>query len=300
MTRDVRDAFDGVHTPLVTPFDGDEVDREALGDLVDPVTAGGVDGLVPCGTTGEFASLSDAEYRAVVETTVERSGDAPVMAGAADTRVGGVAEKIRTAADAGADAALVPLPYFHTANDPAGNAAFVEGVADAADLPVYLYNIPSCTGQEIQPAVVESAARHENVLGLKDTGGDFGYFLDLVRRTPAEFQLLQGFDAYLVPGMATGGTGGINAMSNVVPEAFAAAVDAVRSGDLETAVQIQLDDILPLFQLSAEHGFAPVTKAGVAARGVLPSAAVRPPLVELDDDVRADVERLVEQIAASY
>lgn len=300
MTRDVREAFEGVHCPLVTPFEDGRVDHESLAALVDHVREGGVDGLVPCGTTGEFASLDAEEYRAVLETTVERAGDAPVMAGTADTSVAGTRDLIRTAADVGADAALITLPFFHTANDPAGNAAFVESVADGADLPVYLYNIPACTGQVIQPSVVASAADHESVVGLKDSGGDFNYFLELRRRTPEGFQLFQGFDSYLVPGMAFGGAGGVNALSNVIPGAYAAAYEAMSAGEFDAATEIQTEAINPLFQQCVEHGFAPVAKAGLAARGVLPSDAVRPPLVELDDDARSDVEALVEDAADAY
>ncbi len=300
MTRNAREAFDGVHCPLVTPFEDGRVDHETLAALVDHVREGGVDGLVPCGTTGEFASLDAEEYRAVLETTVEHAGDAPVMAGTADTSVAGTLELVETAADVGADAALITLPFFHTANDPAGNAAFIEAVADDAALPIYLYNIPACTGQEIQPSVVASAADHENVVGLKDSGGDFNYFLELRRQTPDGFQLFQGFDSYLVPGMAFGGAGGVNALSNVIPGAYAAAYEAMADGDFDAATEIQVEAINPLFQQCVEHGFAPATKAGLAARGVLPTDAVRPPLVELDDDARGEIATLVKDAADAY
>lgn len=300
MARNAREAFEGVHCPLVTPFEDGGVDHESLAALVEHVREGGVDGLVPCGTTGEFASLDGEEYRAVLETTVEHAGDAPVMAGTADTSVGGTLDLIRTAADVGADAALITLPFFHTANDPAGNAAFVERVADDADLPVYLYNIPSCTGQVIQPSVVASAADHGNVVGLKDSGGDFNYFLELRRRTPEEFQLFQGFDSYLVPGMAFGATGGVNALSNVLPEVYADAYQAMAAGEFERATEIQVEAINPLFQQCVEHGFAPATKAGLAARSVLSSDAVRPPLVELDDGAREEIAGQVADATDAY
>jgi 4-hydroxy-tetrahydrodipicolinate synthase len=112
MAINVARRFDGVNCPLVTLFDGDSVDHEALGALVSHVLDGGIDGLVPCGTTGEFASLDAAEFRAVLETTVSHADGAPVMAGTAATSVAETVERIEIASDAGADAALITLPYF--------------------------------------------------------------------------------------------------------------------------------------------------------------------------------------------
>lgn len=281
--------------PLVTPFadGGDAIDHDALAGVVEHVLDGGIDGLVPCGTTGEFASLADEEYCAVLETAVDAADGAPVLAGAAAPSVARTLDRIRTADAADADAALVTQPYFHTANDPAGNAAFLSRVADSAALPVYLYNIPSCTGQEIAPSVVAEVAEHPVVRGLKDSGGDFNYFLEVDRRTPDGFELYQGFDSYLVPGMFHGATGGINALSNAIPATFAAAADAVVDGDPDRARRLGTERISPLFQACAVHGFAPATKVALAARGVLDEPTVRPPLVDLDTDAAAAVRATV-------
>ncbi|WP_254546857.1 dihydrodipicolinate synthase family protein [Halomarina pelagica] len=299
MTKPDNRPFGGVLCPLVTPFRDGAIAYDDLEALVEHVLDGGVTGLVPCGTTGEFASLGDDEYRAVIETTVECADGAPVMAGTAHTSVEGTLDRVSFAADAGADAALVTLPYFHTANDPAGNEAFVSAVADDAPLPIYLYNIPACTGQEIPPSVVEAVADRDSIAGLKDSGGDFNYFGELVRRTPDSFQLFQGFDSHLVPALVFGGTGGINALSNVVPEVFAAAYEAATDGDVEAARRIHRRAIAPLFQQCVAHGFAPATKAGLLARDVISSDAVRPPLVELDGDATADVAASVDAALAA-
>lgn len=287
--------FEGVLCPLVTPLADGDVDGAALAGLVDRLAGAGVDGFVPGGTTGEFASLTDEEYRAVVETTVDAADGAPVMAGAADTTIPGTLERIETAADIGADAALVVIPYFHGANDPAGNEAFLSAVADDAALPVYLYNIPACTGQEIAPGTVETVGRHGNVLGLKDSSGDFNYFLEVAERTPEDFGLYQGFDSYAVPGLLAGAAGGINALSNAIPEAFVAARDAVEAGDVEQASEIGTERIAPLFQQCVAHGFAPATKAALESREWLGTAAVRPPLVELDEGAKAEIAAGVER-----
>ena len=226
-----------------------------------------MDGLVPAGTTGEFASLTDEEYRSVLQTTIDAAEDIPVMAGSADTTVPATLERIETAADAGADDALVVLPYFHGTNDPAGNEDFLTAIADDAALPVYLYNIPACTGQEIAPATIETVGCQENVHGLKDSSGDFNYFLKVADRTPGDFRLYQGFDSYVILGMLMGAAGGINALSNMIPEMFVAARDAVAAGDFKQAREIGTQRITPLFQQCVTHGFAPATKAGLESRG---------------------------------
>ena len=287
--------------PLVTPFDGEDVSHDALAALVDHLIEAGLDGMVPCGTTGEFASLSGNERQAVIETTVEASeGRVPVLAGTAATSVPGTLEAIAAADEVGADAALITLPYFHTANDSSGAERFLTAVAEDAALPLYLYNIPSCVGQSIPPSTVETVASMENVRGLKDSGGDFGYFMELTECTPEEFELFQGFDTYLVPGLSMGSTGGIHALSNVIPEAFVAAADAVERGDTETAARIQLEQIAPLFRLCLDHGFAPATKTALLARDLLPADSVRPPLVELDVAASENIETTVRDVVTAY
>lgn len=287
--------------PLVTPFDGEDVSHDALATLVDSLIDAGLDGMVPCGTTGEFASLSDEEHEAVVSTTVEAAaGRVPVLAGAAATSVRGTLDAIAAADEAGADAALVTLPYFHTANASSGAERFLTAVAEDASLPLYLYNIPSCVGQSIPPSTVETVAAMENVRGLKDSSGDFGYFMELTECTPGDFELFQGFDTYLVPGLSMGSTGGIHALSNVIPEAFVAAADAVERGDTGTAARIQLEQIAPLFRLCLDHGFAPATKAALLARDLLPTDSVRPPLVELDAAASENVQSAVRDVVADY
>lgn len=286
-----------VSPPLVTPFDADgDVDADALASLVEHCVDAGLGGLVPCGTTGEFASLTDDEWATVVETTVDAAGgEVPVVAGVAHTSVPGARDRVARAADLGADAGLLPMPYFHPANDDAGTETFLREVADDSPLSLVLYNIPSCTGAELPADVVAALADHESVVGLKDSGGDFGYFLDLRRRLGDDFVLLQGFDDLLVPGMVLGGDGGINALAQAIPEAYVAARDAVAAGDLEEARRLHDEAIAPLFAVCYDHGFAPVTKTAVAARGWIPRDGLRPPLVGLDDEAVAEVEAAVDR-----
>jgi 4-hydroxy-tetrahydrodipicolinate synthase len=277
---DLRSTLRGVTTPLVTPFDGEEIDEAALEGLIDHVQDGGVDAVFPCGTTGEFPSMTPAEQRRVTEFTVE-AADVPVIAGAARTSVEETVEAIDAAADAGADAVAIVPPYFIAANAPEGNRRVFESVLDRASLPVLLYNIPQCTGGRIEPETVAAVADHDRALGLKDSSGDLEYFSAVLRETPEEFLCLQGYDALLVASMRMGGDGGVNALSNAVPEVFREAVDRV---DDERGRELQLEAIAPLFEACTDYGFAPAAKSGLVHRGVIPTDDVRPPLVPAPDD----------------
>ncbi|AUV81723.1 dihydrodipicolinate synthase family protein [Salinigranum rubrum] len=283
-----------VYAPLVTPFTpADTVDVDALASLVDSVESRGVDGVVPCGTTGEFASLADEEYGRVVEATVD-AASGTVVTGVSDTSVAGVRSKVALATDAGCDAVLLTGPYFHTENATGGTEAFLrEAVADAP-VPVYLYNLPAYVGVRLEPATVRSLAEDRVIDGIKDSSGDVEYLLTLVRATPPEFEVFCGYDSVLVPALTGGITGGINALANVVPEVFDVTTSALADGDVERAVRLSQAAIAPLFEQCSTHGFAPATKAGAAARGFIDSTAVRPPLVDLDDGAQEDVAAAVE------
>jgi 4-hydroxy-tetrahydrodipicolinate synthase len=285
--------------PTITPFSDGSVDAAAVADLAEFVLEGGADGLVPCGTTGEFASLSTAEYETVVSASVDAAAGAPVLPGAAATSVAGTLERIDIAADCGADAVLVVLPYFHGANAPSGNERFLRAVLEETSLPIVLYNIPSCVGQSIDADLVEAVADHPKLAGMKDTSGDLTHVIDVIRRTGEEFHLFQGWDSQLVPAVSMGATGGINAVSNYLPGLVAETIDAAAEDDVERARSRQLDHIAPLFDTSLEFGFAPTTKAALVERGVIEDDAVRPPLVELDADQTATVRDVLGETLAT-
>jgi 4-hydroxy-tetrahydrodipicolinate synthase len=269
-----------VSPPIVTPFDADgDVDTDALAGHVDALVDAGLDGIVPCGTTGEFASLTDAERRTVIETAIEAAdGRVHVIAGAADTTVSGVRDRLRFAADAGADAGLITLPYYQTSTSPDGQRAFFEQVADDSPVPIYLYDIPATVGEPIDPGVVADLAAHESVVGLKDTSGDLSGLDAALRRVPDSFTVFQGVDAQLYPTASLGVDGGICALSQVIPEAFVALGEALRAGDDDRALALHREAIAPLFAQCAEHGFAPAAKVAAAHRGFIPDPRVRPPL----------------------
>ena len=285
-----------VSPPIVTPFDADGgVDADALASHVEILVDAGLDGMVPCGTTGEFASLTEEEYRTVVETTVEAAdGRVPVIAGAADTTVPGVLDRLRFADEVGADAGLITLPYYHTSTAPDGQRAFFEEVADGAPLPVVLYDIPLTVGEPIDPDVVAAVAERESIVGLKDTSADLAGLDAVLRGTPDSFTVFQGIDALLYPSMSLGVDGGIHALSQVIPEVFAALGEAIRAGDDNRALELHRQGIAPLFDRCEDHGFAPATKVAAVHRGFIPDPRVRPPLTLPDPDAReaiaADVD----------
>lgn len=285
-------SFTGVLCPIVTPFADGEVDEEALSSLTEFILDGGVDGLFPCGTTGEFASLAPEQRERAIATVVEAAGDAPVIAGAAGTSVPETLARIEDAAAVGADAAAIVGPYFHTANDPEGTQRFFEEIADETALPLYLYNIPMYVGNEIPAATVGSLAEHDSVRGMKDTSGDLSYFLSVDRQTPEEFVLFQGFDTLLVPALRMGSNGGVHALGNVIPEVFAELLD---SADTERGATLQREAVAPLFELCVEYGFAPATKAALVHRDVIPTDEVKPPLVELDESATEEIGEAVDR-----
>jgi len=281
-----------VSPPIVTPFDAaGELDTDALVSHVETLVDAGLDGMVPCGTTGEFASLTDKECRTVVETVVKAvDGRIPVIAGVADTTVSGVRERLASAAEIGADAGLATLPYYHTSTAPDGQRAFFDAVADDSPLPLFLYDIPATVGESIDPSVVTDLVdTHESVVGYKDTSGDLNALDAVLRGTPDSFTVFQGVDAQLYPSASLGVDGGINALSQVIPEVFVALSEAIRAGDDARALALHRRGIAPLFSRCGDHGFAPVAKIGAAHRGFIPDPRVRPPLTLPEASVRESV-----------
>ncbi len=286
----------GITPPLVTPFSTDgSIDHDALGDVVDHAVDGGVAGLFPNGTTGEFGSLTAAEREAVVETTVAHAGDRPVLAGVADNAIPDVLEHADRAAAAGADAVVVTPPYFHSESGEGGNRAFLERVADDAPVPTFVYDIPSCTGNPLTPETTLTLADHPNVVGMKDSSGDFSGFCRLLREAPDEFLLFQGFDALFLPSLRMGATGGVNALANAVPSAFAELYDVAETphrdapgasddaADPERAREIQ-EAIGSLFDACLDFGFGPAAKAALYELDVIENPELRPPLHATDPE----------------
>src|SRR5499426_1268323 len=199
--------FEGVLTALVTPFRDGEIDESALRDLVERQIEAGVDGLVPCGSTGESATLSHAEHRRVVEIVVQATrGRVAVVAGTGSNATREAIELTQHAKEAGADGALLISPYY---NKPTQEGIFLHyaEIARATSFPLLVYNVPGRTASNILPATMARLADIPQIVGVKEACGDLGQMAELIARCPEEFTVLSGDDVLTLPLLAIGGKG---------------------------------------------------------------------------------------------
>lgn len=280
-------AFRGTGTALVTPFATDgTVDLATFDDLVERQIAGGVDFLVPCGTTGESATLTPAEQSALVERTVEvAAGRLPILAGAGTNSTDGAAALARGARSAGADGLLVVTPYY---NKPSvdGLKLHYAAVADAAGLPLVLYNVPGRTGANVTPtALFEVAGAVPAIGGVKEAAGDLAQFQTIVQMRPEGFVVLSGDDDLAVAECAVGGDGLISVVANEDPAGTSAMIRAAREGRPGEAGR-HLARLLPLIEANFLESNPGPVKAALARMGLLanrlraPLAPVRAPVAE--------------------
>ena len=253
--------FEGVLTALVTPFKQDEIDEPALRMLVDEQIAAGIDGLVPCGSTGESATLSHEEHQRVVEIVVDAAaGRVPVVAGTGSNNTREAIELTQHAKEAGADGALLISPYYNKPTQE-GIALHYEAIAKATALPLIFYNIPGRTASNITPETQEKLAGIEYIVGVKEASGDIDQMADVVRRCPSSFDVLSGDDAMTLPLLSVGGKGVISTSSNIVPHEMVELVKSFREGDVARARQIHFQ-LMPVFDaLFCETNPIPVKAA---------------------------------------
>jgi 4-hydroxy-tetrahydrodipicolinate synthase len=283
---------------MTTPFASDgRIDHETLADDARRLEDAGVAGLVPAGSTGESATLTHDEHIEVVETVVEAVDDVPVIAGSGSNSTHEAVDLSRRAAAAGADALLLISPYYNKPEQ-AGLSEHFRAVADAVDLPQIVYNVPSRTGQNVEPETVAELATHENVRAYKAASGDIAQISEVIEHTRDEdFAVLSGDDALTLPVCSLGGRGVISVAGNVEPERTVELVDAAVEGDLDRARELHFE-LSPLFrQLFAETNPIPV-KAAMAIRGHGPET-LRSPLTELSEEPRAELERILAELAES-
>ncbi|MGQ4555911.1 4-hydroxy-tetrahydrodipicolinate synthase [Halobellus sp. GM3] len=284
--------FTGVFPAMTTPFDQNgDIDHETLAADARRLEAAGVAGLVPAGSTGESATLTHDEHIEVVETVVEAVDDVPVIAGSGSNSTHEALELSQRSADAGADALLLISPYYNKPEQ-AGLREHFLAIADAVDLPQIVYNVPSRTGQNVEPETVAALASHENIRAYKAASGDVAQISEVIERTRDEdLAVLSGDDALTLPICALGGRGVISVAGNVEPERTVDLVDAALEGDLDRARDVHYE-LSPLFrQLFVETNPIPV-KAAMEIRGHN-SGALRSPLTEIEPENRAALERVL-------
>jgi 4-hydroxy-tetrahydrodipicolinate synthase len=293
----VRD-FSGCHIPLVTPFKDDfSLDWDGLRRLVNYlIEEEGVDGLVPCGTTGESPTLDHEEHNRVIEITVkEARGRVPVIAGTGSNSTQEAILMTRHAEDAGADGTLQVGPYY---NKPTmdGMLAHFEAIAKNTGLPIFIYNIPGRTGKNIDPQTIIRLAQIDNVIGLKDACGDITQTMEIIagtKRKGRTFFVLSGEDALTYSLMALGGDGVICAVGNVIGREYTQLVRLMKAGKWEEAREIHYKTLPLVKTLFIETNPVPVKEA-MQMMG-LPAGPPRLPLVPMKP---ANREKLRQDLAA--
>lgn len=296
-----RPALRGALTALVTPFTPDgALDEAAFRRLVSWQVLSGIDGLVPCGTTGEAPTLSHAERERLLEITVEVAATRPsrrrvtIVAGTGTNDTDATIRATRRAAELGADAALVVAPYYNRPDQRMLESHF-RAVADEGGLPVVVYNVPSRTGTNVEADTFLRLAAHPRIVAVKEASGNLEQIARICRERPRDVAVLAGDDAWTLPILALGGNGVISVASNEIPGEMVALCAAAAAGDWEHARQIH-ERWLPLMLANFRGAPNPVpVKAALALMG-LASDAVRRPLLSLDDDARASLARLLRSL----
>lgn len=286
----------GVNPALVTPFDRNEkIDEEAFRLLIRSVLPH-VDGLVPCGTTGEFVYLSMDERKRLYEIALEEANGLPVIAGTGACSTREAVELTRFAYDAGASAALVVGPYYLTPSDKGFYRHFSE-VAASCPIPIILYNIPQVTGSYVPRRVIEDLAEIGNIVGLKDSSGNLTYTMEILDRVRTGISVMIGHDEVVLPALAGGCAGMILASAQVFPDIWQKVYSAVKEGNIEVARKEQLG-VQKLARIYCRLGGSVPVKASLRMMGI-PVGRARRPLFEggsiIHEDlseIRAELEKI--------
>ena len=276
--------YQGLYTAIVTPFKNGQVDYEAFKALIEAQIAGGVDGIVPMGTTGESPTVSTEEHLEVIRVCVETvAGRCQVIAGTGANCTAEAIELTKAAAAMGADGTLQVCPYYNKPNQE-GVYQHFKAIAEATDLPIMLYSIPGRSGIEIAVDTVARLAAHcPTIVAIKEAGGSVERVNQLVQALPEGFAVLSGDDGLTVPFISCGAVGLVSVTSNVAPAEMKALVDAALSGDGKKALELQ-KKYYPLMKglMSLDVNPVPV-KAALALRGNI-GWDIRLPLVPLAEE----------------
>jgi 4-hydroxy-tetrahydrodipicolinate synthase len=254
--------LNGTFTALVTPFKDDLVDESALKELVDFQLREGVDGLVPCGSTGEAATLSYEEHERVIELTVKWvNGKVPVIAGTGSNSTKETIELTQIAKNLGSDLALIVAPYYNRPTQE-GMYRHFKTVAEEVDLPLVLYNVPGRTGVNMLPELVARLAEIPNIVAIKEASGSVQQVADIFRLTKGTFTVLSGDDNLFLPMMSVGAVGVISVLSNMLPgrvKALGQAYMEEKNQDKARSIHVEL---MPLFSgMFIETNPVPVKEA---------------------------------------
>ncbi len=284
--------FRGAITALVTPFRNGEVDEEAYRSFIEWQIEQGIHGLVPCGTTGESATLSHAEHKRVIRICVEQvNGRVPVLAGAGSNNTREAIELTKSAKEAKADGALLITPYYNKPTQ-AGLVAHFKAIAAAVDIPFIVYNVPGRTALNLLPETLAVMQKDiPQVVGVKEATGDLNQVSRVVEFCGPDFMVLSGDDFTALPTLAIGGCGVISVVSNFVPHKMSAMCNAFFAGDLETAKTLHYE-MGPLFRAAFLETNPVPTKTILDWMGRFPFET-RLPLVEMLPENQAKLKTIV-------
>jgi 4-hydroxy-tetrahydrodipicolinate synthase len=286
----------GCATALVTPFTDDRaIDDEALTRLIEYQLAGGVKLLVPCGTTGESATMTEAEDQQVIKHTIELArGRAHVIAGTGSNSTAAAIENSKIAKDLGADAILVVAPYYNKPTQP-GLYAHFRAIAEAVDVPMVIYNVPGRTSCNIAAATTLRLARDcENIVAVKEASGNFSQIMEILRDRPDGFRVLSGDDAITFPMIALGGDGLISVAANEAPELMARMVDLALSGKWDEARELHYR-LLPLMEVNFIESSPGPVKAGLAMMNLI-GENYRLPIVRIEEKSRTRLREVMAEL----
>ena len=276
--------FTGAGVAIVTPFKEDgSIDYNSLDRLIDFHCENGTDSIVICGTSGEAATMTEREHMECVKFTIERTkGRIPVIAGTGSNCTATAMELSAEAAGYGADGVLVVTPYYNKATQKGMIRHFTK-VAEAAKIPVVLYNVPSRTGCGLEAETVAELVNHvDNIVAIKEASGDFSNIAKMMELTDGKLDLYSGNDDQVVPLMSLGGKGVISVLSNVAPKAAHDICQLYLDGEVKASCALQLKALPLIRALFSEVNPIPVKKA-VELLGLC-GGTVRDPLTELEPD----------------
>jgi 4-hydroxy-tetrahydrodipicolinate synthase len=283
--------FEGSLVAIVTPFKNGKVDESALRSLVDFQITEGTSGIVPCGTTGESATLTHDEHHEVVSIVVDAcAGRVPVLAGTGSNSTQEAIELTRHAQDAGANGALLITPYY---NKPSQEGLFqhFQAVAKETDLPIILYNVPGRTSVNMLPETVERLSGIKNIVGIKEASGSLPQIGEIIDACGKDFNVLSGDDILLWPILAIGGAGVISVTANILPGKMAALCKAAADHDVEKcrALHYELRKINDAMFIDTNP--VPV-KTALSLMGKIRDE-IRPPLAPLSDKHSSQLQSIL-------
>lgn len=284
--------FHGAMTAIVTPMSFGEVDELGLKRLINFQIEKGIHGLVPCGTTGESATISMAEHKRIIELTVkEVNGRVPVIAGAGANNTEEAIELTRAARNSGAEAILSVVPYYNRPSQE-GMYQHFRAINNAIDIPIFLYNVPSRTSVNMTPETVARLSEIPNIIGIKDATGDLKQTAEIIQSCPEDFIILSGDDFTTLPTIAIGGKGCISVASNVEPQGMSNMVQNALEGNWEEAKKehYRLRGIMEA--MFCYPSPAPAKKALELMR-IISTSEVRLPMTEMEDSF---LEKLITEM----